>query len=292
VGRTGKPGKKEIDMTIAVTGATGQFGRIVIEELKKKGADVIALARSPEKAADLGVEVRAGDYEKPRDWAAALKGVETLLLVSGSEIGKRAAQHRTVIEAAKAAGVKRIVYTSLLNADTSTIGLAPEHIETEALIRASGIPFTILRNGWYFENHSGSIAASVQHGAFIGSAGEGRFSSASRRDFAEAAVAAVLSDAHSGQTIELAGDEGFTLRELAAEISRQSGKTVPYVDMPEGDYAAALTQAGLPAPMAGAYASFDTAAAGGALHSDSRELSGLIGRPTTTLQQAVEAALS
>ncbi len=278
-------------MTIAVTGATGQFGRIVIGELKTKGADVIALARSPEKAADLGVETRAGDYENPGDWAAALEGVETLLLVSGSDIGKRAAQHKTVIAAAKAAGVKRIVYTSLLKADTSTIGLAPEHVETEALLRASGIPFTILRNGWYFENHSGSIAASVQHGAFIGSAGEGRFSSASRRDFAEAAVAAVLSDVYVGQTIELAGDEGFTLGELAAEISRQAGKTVPYVDMAEADYAAALTQAGLPAPMAGAFASFDTAAAGGALQSDDASLQRLIGHKTTTLEQAVKAAL-
>ncbi len=278
-------------MSIAVTGATGQFGRIVIEELKKRGGAPIAIVRDPGKATGLGVETRKGDYDVAADWPAALAGVDTLLLVSGSEIGKRAAQHRTVIDAAKSAGVNRIVYTSLLGADRSQVSLAPEHVATEEALRASGIPFTILRNGWYLENHESAVRSGVQHGAVIGSAGEGRFSSASRRDFAEAAVAAVLADDLAGQTIELAGDDAFTLAELAGEISRQTGKTVPYVEMKEADYAAALEKAGLPAGFAAALASFDTAAAGGSLHSTDRSLSRLIGRPTTSLKDFVTSTL-
>ncbi len=278
-------------MSIAVTGATGQFGRIVIEELKKRGRTPIAIARDHSKASDLGVETRKGDYDVAADWPAALAGIDTLLLVSGSEIGKRAVQHRTVIDAAKAAGVKRIVYTSLLGADRSKVSLAAEHLETEAALRASGIPFTILRNGWYLENHESAVRSAVQHGAVIGSAGEGRFSSASRRDFADAAVAALLSDDLVGQTIELAGDGSFTLAELAAEISRQSGRTIPYVEMKEADYAAALEKAGLPAGFAAALASFDTAAAGGSLHATDRSLSRLIGRPTTSLKDFVTSTL-
>ncbi len=278
-------------MTIAVTGATGQFGRLVVAALRKKGEAPIAIARDPARSADLGVETRKGDYDDPADWPAALAGVDTLLLVSGSEIGKRAAQHRTVIEAAVAAGVGRIVYTSLLRADSSAIGLAPEHAETEALIRASGIPFTILRNGWYLENHESAVGSAVEHGAVIGSAGEGRFASAARRDYADAAVAALLADDLDGRTVELAGDASFTLGELAAEISRQTGRTIPYVHMTESDYAGALVEAGLPAPVAGAYAAFDTATAGGALASSDRSLSRLIGRPTTAVKDFVSGLL-
>jgi NAD(P)H dehydrogenase (quinone) len=278
-------------MSIAVTGATGQFGRIAVEDLTKRGKAPIAIVRDPDKAAGLGVETRKADYDVAVDWPTALAGIDTLLLVSGSEIGKRAAQHRTVIDAAKAAGVKRIVYTSLLGADHSKVSLAAEHLETEAALRAAGIPFTILRNGWYLENHESAVRSGVEHGAVIGSAGEGRFSSAARRDFAEAAVAAVLADDLAGQTIELAGDEPFTLAELAAEISRQTGKKVPYVEMKEADYAAALEKAGLPAGFAAALASFDTAAAGGSLHSTDRSLSRLIGRPTTSLKDFVTSTL-
>ena len=162
-------------MTIAITGATGQLGRLVIDKLKAKvpASEIIALARNPEKASDLGVTVREADYAKPGTLDQALAGVDTLLLISSSEVGQRAAQHHNVIETAKKAGVKRIVYTSLLRADASPLSLADEHRATEVELRASGIPFTILRNGWYTENYTGSIGGAVAGGAFIGSTGEG-----------------------------------------------------------------------------------------------------------------------
>ena len=280
-------------MTIAITGANGQLGRIVIEKLKAKcpAAEIVALARTPSKAADLGVATRPGDYESPDELRAALAGVDTLLLISSTELGKRAAQHRNVIAAAKAAGVKAIVYTSLLHADSSPLNLAPEHIATEAELKASGVPFTILRNGWYSENYAASIPGAIAGGAFIGSASEGKISGAARADYAEAAVHALLDEAHRGKTYELAGDTAFTLVELAAEISRQTGKTIPYKNLPEADYAAALVGFGLPAGFAGAIASWDVEASKGALFDPGRQLSALIGRPTTPLVQVVQAAL-
>lgn len=280
-------------MSIAVTGATGQLGRLVIARLKDAGADVIALARSPEKAADLGVPARAFDYAAAETLAPALEGVETLLLISGSEIGQRTAQHRAVIEAAKAAGVGRVVYTSLLRADSSPLtALAGEHAETEALLRESGLDHTILRNGWYSENYTASVPAALNNGAFYGAAGEGVIASASRADYADAAVAALLGDGHSGQTYELAGSHPYTLADLAAEISRQTGRDIPYVNLTEAEYAGALEQAGLPAPVAGAYAAFDSGAAAGGLNGDSAVFEGLIGRKTTPLADAIKAALA
>lgn len=286
-------------MTIAITAATGQLGRLVIEKLKARlpAADIVALARNPTKAADLGVTVRAGDYTQPAALKSALAGVTTLLLISSSEIGQRAAQHRNVIEAAKAAGVRRIVYTSLLHADISTLSLAGEHRETEAMLKASGITTTILRNGWYTENYTGSIGGALAGGAFIGSAGEGRIASAAREDYAEAAVA-VLTDAghdgktHDGKTYELAGDAAYTLAELAAEISHQTGKSIPYKDLPAADYAAALVGFGLPEGFAQAIAGWDVDASRGALFDDGKQLSALIGRPTTPLSASVAAALA
>lgn len=281
-------------MTIGVTGATGQLGRLVIDRLKTKvdADDIVALARSPERAAELGVAVREADYERPQTLRVALDGIDTLVFISASEVGKRAAQHHNVIEAAKSAGVRRIVYTSLLNADRSPIDLAEEHRATEAEIRASGIPFTILRNGWYSENYTGSIAGALQGGAFIGSAGDGRISGATRSDFAEAAAVVATSAGHDGRTFELAGDEAWTLDDLAAEISRQTGRTIPYRNLPEPEYAEVLTGFGLPAPLAGAIAGWDVDASRDALYDDSRQLSALIGRPTTPLSQAVADALA
>lgn len=280
-------------MKVAVTGATGQLGRLVIEGLRAKlpTADIVALVRTPSKAADLGVEAREADYSRPETLNRALAGVETLLLISSSEVGQRVAQHRHVIDAAKTAGVTRVVYTSLLHADRSTLSLATEHVETEALLRASGLRVTLLRNGWYTENYTGSVGSAVAHGAFIGSAGDGRIASAARADYAAAAVAVLTTPGHEGKTYELAGDSAYTLADLAAEITRQTGKDIPYRNLPPADFAAALRGAGLPAPWPEALAAIDVEVSKGALFDDGRALSSLIGRPTTPLAVSVAAAL-
>ncbi len=280
-------------MTIAVTGATGKLGRLVIASLKGKApsADIVALARAPAKASDLGVEPRPADYARPETVKRALAGVDTLRLISSNEIGQRAQQHRAVVEAAKAAGVKRIVYTSLLHADVSPLSLAGEHRETEALIAGSAIPATILRNGWYIENYAASIPGAVAGGAFIGSAGDGKIASAARADYAEAAAVALTGAAHAGKVYELAGDSAFTLADLAAEISRQTGRTIPYKNLSVDDYAKALVAHGLPEGIANAIAGWDVGASEGALFDDGHALSKLIGRPTTPLAVSVAEAL-
>ncbi|ACY15542.1 SDR family oxidoreductase [Haliangium ochraceum] len=279
--------------TIAITGSTGQLGRLVIDKIKNagRGDDLIALARTPENAADLGVSVRAADYDRPETLGPALAGVDTLLLISASEVGKRVPQHQNIIDAAKAAGVGHIVYTSVLHADTSSIGLADEHRATEAALAASGVPYTLLRNGWYTENYGGGIASALEHGALVGSAGEGKISAAPRADYAEAAVAVLLSEELRGTTYELAGDSSFTLAELAAEISRQTGREIPYQNLPAEKYGEILTQAGVPAGFAQAIAGWDLATAEGALFDDGRQLSQLIGRPTTPLADVVATTL-
>lgn len=281
-------------MTIAVTGATGQLGRLVVDKLKRKVApeEIVALARDPAKAADLGVAVRAADYARPETLDAALAGVDVLLLISSSEIGQRVPQHLNVIEAAKRAGVKRIAYTSLLRADTSPLGLGEEHRRTEEALRASGIPCTVLRNGWYTENYTGSIPAALAAGAVIGAAGEGRIASATREDYADAAVAVLTEEGHAGHVYELAGDEAWTLADLAAEVSRQAGRDIPYRNMTEAEYAAALEATGMPAAFAKLLADSDRGASQGGLFDDSRQLSALIGRPTTPLRDSVRAALA
>jgi NAD(P)H dehydrogenase (quinone) len=281
-------------MKTAITGASGQLGRLVVNKLKEKiSADnIVGLVRTPQKAADLGVEAREADYSKPETLDRALSGVETLLLISSSEVGQRAVQHRNVIEAAKKAGVKWIVYTSLLHADTSTLSLAEEHLATEAALKQSAIPFTLLRNGWYTENYTGSIPGALAGGAFLGSAEDGKISSAARVDFAEAAVAVLTATGQEGKIYELAGDEAYTLSDLAAEISRQTGKTIPYKNLSEAEYAAALTSFGLPDGLAQAIAGWDVATSKGALFDDSRQLSALIGRPTTPLSVVVAEALN
>lgn len=280
-------------MTIGITGATGQLGRLVLAKLKERvdSAAIVALARSASRAADLGVTVSEADYNKPETLERALHTVDTLLLISSNEIGRRAVQHRNVISAARMAGVKRIVYTSLLRADSSALSLAGEHHETELALKASGIPYTILRNGWYTENYTAFIPSAITYGAFPGCAGEARISSASRADYAEAAVTVLTSGDHDGKTYELAGDYAWTLTDLAAEISRQTGKAIPYKNLTEAEYAAVLVGFGFPEPMARAYASFDVAAAQGALFDDGHQLSRLIGRPTTPLPVSVAQAL-
>lgn len=278
---------------IAITGATGQLGRLVVNKLKDRvpASEIVALARSIAKAADLGVAAREADYDRAETLESALSGVDTLLLISSSEVGKRATQHHNIIEAAKKASVKRIVYTSLLHADTSPLNLAAEHVATETELKASGIPYTILRNGWYTENYSASIPGAIAGGAFLGSASDGKISSATRADFAEAAVSVVTREGHEGKTYELAGDNSWTLSDLAAEISRQISKEIPYKNLPESEYAATLKGFGVPEGFARMIASWDVGASEGALFDDSRQLSKLIGRPTTSLSAAVADAI-
>lgn len=281
---------------MAITGASGQLGRLVIENLlTRHPADhLVAVVRDPAKVADLqarGVQVRVADYNHAEALVAALQGVDKLLLISSSEVGQRVPQHRQVITAAQQAGVGLVAYTSILHADRSPLGLAREHRETEALLRASGLPHVLLRNGWYTENYTASVPAALQYGAVLGSVGEGRIASAARADYAAAAAAVLSRDDQAGQVYELAGDEAYTLSELAAEIARQSGKTVVYRDLPEAAYEAALLQAGLPGFLAAMLAESDVGAAKGGLFDDSRELSRLIGRPTTPLAEMVKAAL-
>lgn len=282
-----------------VTGASGQLGRLVVAALARRigSSAVAAVVRDPARAASLfpqGVAIRKGDYEQPETLEAAFAGAERLLLISSNAIGARVAQHRNAIEAAKRAGVKRIAYTSLLHADVSKLGLAEEHRQTEALIAASGLDHSFLRNGWYTENYTASIPPALQHGAFIGSAGEGRIASAARQDYAEAAAVSLIGDTAPRAIHELAGDESYSLSEFAAELSRQTGKPIPYVDMPEAEYRAALLGAGLPEGLADLISDSDAAAANGALFDGSRTLSQLIGSPTTpfaaTIAEALKAA--
>lgn len=282
---------------LVITGATGQLGRLVIEQLLEvvPAADIVAAVRNPAKAADLqalGVQVRHADYSHPATLNSAFAGAEKILFISSSEIGQRQVQHQAVIDAAKRAGVKLLAYTSVLHADKSLLGLAEEHRQTEAALAQSGLPFVILRNGWYSENYTAGIPAALAHGAVLGSAAEGRISSAARADYAAAAVAVLTADdTQEGRIYELAGDESYTLSEFAAELSLQAGKTLPYTDLPPADYRAALLQAGLPEFVADLLADSDAAAAKGALFDDSRQLGNLIGRPTTPLTTTIAATL-
>lgn len=281
---------------IAITGATGQLGHLVIEQLLTTvpANQIVAIVRNPAKADALsqqGVVVRQADYADEAAFTAALGGVDKLLLISSSEVGQRAAQHQNVINAAKAAGVKFIAYTSLLHADTSPLGLHVEHVQTEKALAESGVPYALLRNGWYTENYLASVPPALEHGVFIGAAGEGKIASATRTDYAAAAAKVISEEGHAGKIYELAGDNAWTLSELAAELSKQSGKKVAYQNLSEADFAAALKGAGLPAGLADMLADSDTGASKGGLFDDSRTLSNLIGRPTTPLAQSISAIL-
>ena len=278
---------------IAITGATGQLGQHVIENLLKTvpASQIVAIVRNPAKATALsqqGITVRQADYSDETAFTRALQGVDKLLLISSSEVGQRAAQHRNVINAAKAANVKFIAYTSLLHADTSPLGLADEHVATEKMLAESGIAYALLRNGWYTENYLASAPAALEHGVFIGAADEGKIASATRADYAAAAARVISEDGHAGKTYELAGDAGWTLSQLAAELAKQSGKKVVYQNLSEADFAAALKGVGLPAGLADMLADSDTGASKGGLFDDSHTLSKLIGRPTTSLADSVK----
>lgn len=281
-------------MTIAITGASGQLGRTAIDALKARidPAQIVALARNPSRVDDLGVEARAFDYTlQPDALALALTGLETLVLNSSSDFDDRVGQHRNVIDAAKAAGVSRIVYTSILKADVSPMLIAQDHRATEALIAASGLSATILRNGWYTENWTGTLGAALEAGALIGSAGSARFTPATRSDYAQAIAVVAASANHAGKTYELGGDEAFTLADLAAEVANQSGKPLPYNDLPPEVYQGILESFGLPAGFAAMLVDVDVKAADGWLEDTSGALSHLLGRPTTSMAAAVHAAL-
>jgi NAD(P)H dehydrogenase (quinone) len=281
---------------IVVTGASGQLGRLVITELLQTvpAGQIVAAVRNPQQAEDLlalGVQVRHADYTQPATLDSAFQGAEKLLLISSSQIGQRVPQHLAVVEAAQRAGVRLLAYTSVLHADTSLLGLASEHWQTEQAIAASGLPAVILRNGWYSENYTAALPAAIAHGVLYGSAGDGRIASAARSDYAAAAAVVLTGAGHAGKVYELVGDQAYTLTELAAEVSHQAGKPVSYQNLPQADYQAALVQVGLPQEIAALLADSDAAAARGALFDDSRQLSALIGRPTTTLAASVALAL-
>jgi NAD(P)H dehydrogenase (quinone) len=281
---------------IVVTGATGQLGRLVIEQLLTKVApsEIVAAVRSPEKAADLaakGITVRQADYTQPETLNTAFAGADKVLLISSSTVGQRVAQHRAVIAAAAKAGVKLIAYTSILNAPNSPLGLAAEHKETENMLKLSGIDHVLLRNGWYSENYAGAAPKALQHGVVMGAAGEGRIASAARADYAAAAATVMTLESQAGKVYELAGDTSYSLSELAAEIGKQLGKEIKYVNLSQVEYKDALLGFGLPVGLAALLADSDVGASKGGLFDDSHDLSRLIGRPTTPIAQTIAKVL-
>jgi NAD(P)H dehydrogenase (quinone) len=281
--------------TYAVTGASGHFGRRVVEELLARGirgAEIVAVARTPAKAADLagrGVQLRVADYSRSETLPAALAGVQRLLLISGSELGQRVPQHTAVILAAKDAGAERILYTSILNADTTTNPLGGEHRGTETALRTSAVPFTLLRDGWYTENYTDRLVQYLERSEILGATGSGKVSGAPRADYAVAAAAAMLAE-EDGDVIYELGGSAFSYEELAATISGVTGKTVVYRDLTPSDYMAALQQVGLDEPTAEFVAAMDASVAAGDLETDREDLARLLGRPPTPLEDAVRAA--
>jgi len=274
---------------IVVTGATGSLGRLVVGGLPAD--QVVAAARTPEKAADLGVEVREADYDRPETLDKAFVGADTVLLISGNELGKRVSQHAAAIDAAKRAGASRIVYTSAPYADTPELVLAPEHKATEQLIRDSGVPFTFLRNGWYHENYGDTIARAATTGEVVGSAGAGRVASASRADFAAAAVAVLTGSGHENKIYELTGDTAWMFSELAAEIAAVAGHPVTYRDLSPAEHQAHLEAAGTPSEVAAFVVALDQNIAAGTLAHTPGTLRELIGRPTTPIATAIADVL-
>lgn len=274
---------------IVVTGATGQLGRRVVESLREvvPADQVVAAVRHPDKAADLGVAVRHADYNEPATLVPALEGASKVLLISGNEMGRRVRQHQAVIEAATRAEVPHLVYTSAPRADTSTLAVVPEHRTTEEVLRASGLTFTILRNGWYNENFAPSIDQAVRTGTFVGSAGDGRFASAARADFAEAAVTVLTSEGHEDTVYELSGDTSWSYVELATMISEITGKEVSYVDLEPDEHRATLVAAGFPVDVAGFVVEVEQGTKAGLLGEVFGDARRLIGRPTTPMRATV-----
>ncbi|WP_026930943.1 SDR family oxidoreductase [Glycomyces tenuis] len=282
---------------IAVTGATGHLGRLAVERLLDRQVppgEIIALVRDPAKVSDLaerGIEVRHADYDRPATLQPALAGVEKLLLVSSPEVGRRLPQHSSVIDAAKYAGVGLLLYTSMLHADTSQVALATEHIGTERYLHGAGVPYLVLRNGWYMENYTRNLDQVIESGALYGAAGKGRVAAATRDDYAEAAAVLLTEDHGAGRVFELCGDEPFTYDELAATIGKVAGTDVVYQNMDPEAYTRALVESGLPLPAATMATDADEGIARGDLDSDSTDLSDLIHRPTVSLHDVLRDAV-
>ncbi|MEF3405525.1 SDR family oxidoreductase [Agromyces sp. CCNWLW203] len=276
-------------MTILVTAASGQLGRLVVDALLARGAapaDIVATARDTSKLEHLaarGIRTAELDYARPETIAPALDGVDTVLLVSASEPGNRVALHRNVIDAAKAAGVSKLVYTSAPQATTADFVLAPDHKATEEAIAASGIPAVIVRNNWYTENYAADVARAASTGVIAASVADGRVASATRVDFAEGAAVVLLEDGHLGEVYEFGGDVAWSYDELAAAAAEVVGRDVTYTPLTTDEHVAALESFGLDAGTAGFVAGIDTGIRGGVLAETDGTLSRLIGRPTTPL---------
>ncbi|ATY97528.1 SDR family oxidoreductase [Streptomyces bacillaris] len=283
-------------MSIVVTGATGELGRLVIDELLATvpAGEIAAVVRDKEKAAPLaarGVELRIADYNRPETLAGAFRSGDRVLLISGSEVGKRVAQHTAIVEAAEAAGVAQLAYTGILGGPDADFALADEHKATERLILDSGLPYTFLRNGWYTENYTANLAPVLAHGAVVSNAGEGRVASASRADYAAAAAAAVTGEGHLGKAYELSGDTAWSFAEYAALLSEVTGREITYNNVPAAVHQEILVGAGLPEGFAAILTDVDEAIGRGRLAGTSGDLARLIGRPTTPLATTVRAAL-
>ncbi|RJO76626.1 SDR family oxidoreductase [Nocardia panacis] len=283
-------------MTIAVTGAGGHLGRLVVEALLRDGVTgVIAVVRDPRKVADLaarGVEIRQADYGDAAALDRALAGVDRVLLISGSEMGARIAQHTNVIRAAERAGVSLLAYTSIPKALENPLLLAQEHRGTEEVLANSTVPHAILRNSWYWENYTGGLAHVVETGVLPGAAGSGRVAGAARADYADAAAKVLTTEGHAGRVYELGGDERLTHAEIAAQISRAAGKEVRYQDLSQADYQAGLRAAGIPDGYAEVLADADYRIRTGILDVDSGDLQKLLGRPSTPAVEVFRAALA
>jgi NAD(P)H dehydrogenase (quinone) len=283
--------------TYAITGASGHLGRLAVAELMTRGvpaSDVVAMVRTPRKAADLaerGAQVREADYSRPDTLNAALAGVDRLLLVSSSEPGKRVAHHINVIEAAKAAGISRIVYTSILNADGTTNPLAGEHQETERALGDAAVPFSLLRNGWYTENYTNQLGQYLKRGEILGAAGSGRISAATRQDCAAVAAVTILQNEEGNRTYEIGGP-AFDLSELARVITQVTGTPVTYRSLPIEEYVASPRRSGLDETSARFVAALDASIAHGDLETNSTDLAQLLGRPARLLIDVVRAARS
>jgi NAD(P)H dehydrogenase (quinone) len=283
-------------MSLIITGATGHLGRLVVDSLIARGtaaSDIVATGRDTAKLADLassGVRVAELDYAKPETVAAVVTPGDTLLLVSASEPGNRADQHAAVIEAAKSAGVARIVYTSAPKATTSALVLAPDHKATEESLVASGVPFTILRNGWYTENYAGEVEKGRENGAIVASVGDGRVASASRKDYAEAAAVVLTAEGQEGKVYELSGDVAWDFDDLAAAIGGIVGREVVYTRLSPEEHTEMLTSFGLDAGTVGFVVALDGNIRDGLLSETSGDLARLIGRATTPLAEGLAAA--